>query len=64
MLTAMLAAVQDAQTLKDAAEYAAREAASPDVGKFSGGDALGFLLAVLLIVAVVALIWWLINHNH
>ena len=64
MLTAMFAAVQDAETLKDAAEYAARQAASPDVQHFSGGDALGFLLFVLLVALIVAIVWWLLNHQH
>ena len=64
MLTALLAAVQDAKSIGEAAEYAAREAASPELEHFRGGDALGFLLFVLLVALIVAIVWWLLNHQH
>ena len=45
-------------------DFAAREADSPDLASFEAGDALGLLITVLVIVALVALIWWLLDYHH
>jgi len=44
--------------------YAQREAQSKGVEQFVGGDALGIVIAVLIIAALVVLIWYLIEHSH
>lgn len=44
--------------------YAQREAQSKGVDQFVGGDALGFVIAVLIIAALVVLIWYLLEHSH
>jgi hypothetical protein len=60
----MLMAIQDAGTAKEAIEYAAREAASPELGHYVGGSALGLLLTILIICAIVALIFWLLRNHY
>ncbi len=45
-------------------DFAAREAQDPDLASFEAGDAVGLLVTVLVIVALVALIWWLIDYHH
>ena len=44
--------------------YAQREAQSKGVEQFVGGDALGIVIAVLVIVALAVLIWYLIERSH
>ncbi len=44
--------------------YAQREAQSKGVEQFVGGDALGIVIAILVIAALVVLIWYLIEHSH
>ncbi|HKR56232.1 MAG TPA: hypothetical protein VJS20_08010 [Gemmatimonadales bacterium] len=61
MILNMVAAVQEAGTAKEAVEYAAREAASPGLEKFAGGE--GIVVGVLVIVLLVVLIWWLLRDG-
>jgi ribose/xylose/arabinose/galactoside ABC-type transport system permease subunit len=56
-MTKLLMAIQQAN------DYAAREAAAPELQHFAGGDALGVTLTILLIVLVVVLIWWLLKDR-
>jgi len=58
----MLMAAQEAGTAKEAMEYAAREAASPGLEHFAGGE--GLIIGLLVIVLLVVLIWWLLNDGH
>ncbi len=51
-------------TAEEDAGYAQREAQSDGVERFVGGDALGIVIAVLVIVALVILIWYLLEHHH
>jgi len=44
--------------------YAQREAQSPGLEQYVGGDALGIVIAILVIAALVVLIWYLIEHSH
>ncbi len=44
--------------------YAQREAQSKGLERFVGGDALGIVVAVLIIAALIVLIWYLIEHSH
>jgi hypothetical protein len=44
--------------------YAQREAQSKGLEQFVGGDALGLVIAILIIAALVVLIWYLIEHSH
>jgi hypothetical protein len=51
-------------TVAEDAKYAALEAASPEVASFEGGDAAGVLLFILVVAAIAALIYFLMDHNH
>lgn len=51
-------------TTSEDADYAQREARSKGLERFVGGDALGLVIAVLVIVALVVLIWYLLEHRH
>lgn len=44
--------------------YAQREAQSKGVDQFVGGSALGIVIAILVIAALVVLIWYLIEHSQ
>ena len=48
---------------KEAAEFSQREAQSPGLEKFEGGDATGVLLTILLIAAIVAIVYLLVENN-
>lgn len=60
--------IQDpAMTDAEDVAYAAREAQAPHLARFEGGDAVGFVLGVLLVAALVLLIYYLIvelHHRH
>jgi hypothetical protein len=45
-------------------ELAAWQAESPDAVAFEGGDAGGTLLFILVIVAIAALVYFLMDHGH
>lgn len=51
-------------TASEDADYAQREARSRGLDQFVGGDALGIVIAVLVIVALVVLIWYLLEHGR
>jgi hypothetical protein len=64
VILTMMAAVQEAGTVKEAVEYAAREAAAPGLKGFAGGDSIA-IGGVLVLVLVIVLIWWLFtDHGH
>jgi hypothetical protein len=50
-------------TAAEDAKYAALEAASADVATFEGGDAAGVLLFILVVAAIAALIFFLMDHH-
>jgi hypothetical protein len=45
-------------------EYGQRQASSAGLEEFSGGSALGVVVAILVIAALVVLIWYLVEHHH
>jgi hypothetical protein len=55
----MLKAAQEAWSATERAEYAAREAAAPWLGGFSGGATI-VISGLLVIVLIVILVWWLL----
>lgn len=51
-------------TAAEERDYAGREAQSPAQGEFVGGSAVGIVIGILVIVALVVLIWYLLEHHH
>jgi len=56
----MLVAVQEAGTVKEAVEYAAREASTPGLERFAGGDTI--VVSGLLVIVIVVVLVWLLLH--
>lgn len=48
----------------EAAEFAQRQAAAPELQKFEGGDAAGTLLFILVVAAIVVLVYYLVDSHH
>ena len=48
----------------EAAEFAQRQAAAPELQKFEGGDAAGVLLFILVVAAIVVLVYFLLDSHH
>ena len=59
MFANLLKATQEVWKASEAAEYAAREAAAPWLGQFSGGATI-VVSGLLVVVLVVVLIFWLL----
>ena len=51
-------------TATEERDYSQREAESKGVSDFVGGDAIGIVIGVLIIVALVVLIWYLLERSH
>lgn len=48
----------------EAAEFAQRQAQAPELQKFTGGDAAGFLIFVILVAAIAVLVYYLVDQRH
>ena len=53
-----------AGTTEEAMDYAQREAMAVGLENFEGGGAEGILITILIIVALVYLIWYLMDHSR
>ena len=58
-----LAIAQEAGSAAEMADYAAREAASPGLEKFTGGFH-EVLVILLIIVLIAAIVWWIMERNR
>ena len=52
-----------AGTTEEAMDYAQREAKAVGLEDFEGGSALGIVVTILIIVALIYLIWYLMEHR-
>ena len=57
MITNLLLAMQESGTVKEAAEYAARQAASPGLELFAGGDTIVISGGVVLLIILLLLLF-------
>jgi len=57
MITNLLLALQESGTVKEAAEYAARQAASPGLKLFAGGDTIVISGSVLLLIIILLILF-------
>lgn len=63
LLAPALATAQEPGTSADVADYAAREAASPGLEKFTGGFH-EVLVILLIIVLIAAIVWWVMERHR
>ena len=53
-----------AGTTEEAMDYAQREGQAVGLEDFEGGSALGIAITILVIVAVVIIVWYLLEHRR